>query len=41
MDEAGVEKNPLSGRGLPRVDVRGDPDVAGSLHRKVSLGRIH
>ncbi len=32
VDRAGVEKDALGQRGLARVDVRGDADVAGALH---------
>ena len=40
VDRAGVEKDALGQRGLARIDVRGDADVARALHRIGALRRI-
>ena len=40
VDHARVKENALGERGLARVDVRGDPDIAGPLERERALGRI-
>ena len=40
VDHAGVKQDALGQRGLARVDVRGNPDVAGALQRILALGMV-
>ena len=40
VDHAGVEKDALGQRCLARIDVRGDADVARTLQRVSTIGRI-
>ena len=40
VDQASVKKNPLGGRGLAGVNVRGDTDVAGAFERVLAVGRV-
>jgi hypothetical protein len=40
VDHARVKQNPLSKGGLPRINVRGNPDVAGPLKRKRAIRRV-
>ena len=41
MDETSVKKNAFSRRRFSGVDVRGDPNVTGALHRVLPVRRIH
>jgi hypothetical protein len=41
VNEASVKEDALGGGGFTSIDMRGDPDVAGSLHRVFPIRRIH